>query len=207
MSNEDTARIPALEKEPAGREPATGRGIVRARRLWSQRRTPAAVVALLLLAAAALLLYDVVSVRVGRSPMAWRSSLADSLATTTLDHSAVLAATALAVVLGIWLLVLALTPGMRGLLPMRREPSHVRAMLHRDAAALILRDRAMEVSGVQAARVDVRRRKVRARAQAHFRDLDDVRGDLETALTEGTRRLGLARKMRLSVRVRRPKKS
>lgn len=209
MSDADTLRTQAPEKseaEPAGQETGEGRGIGRARRLWSQRRVPAVVVSLLLLAATGMLLYDVISVRAGRSAMSWRRSLADRFATTQLDHPAVLAAAALAVVLGIWLLVLAVTPGMRRLLPMRKERARVRAVLERDAAGLVLRDRAMGVSGVRSARIEVRRRKVRARAQAHFRDLDAVRGDLESALADGIRTLGLARRPRLSVRVRRLKK-
>jgi hypothetical protein len=82
----------------------------------------------------------------------------------------------------------------------------VRAGLDRRAAALVLRDRAMQVPGVQSARIDVGRRKVKARAQAHFRDLEEVRSDLDTELGEAVTSLGLARQPSLSVRVRRPKK-
>ena len=89
---------------------------------------------------------------------------------------------------------------------MSREVADVRAGLERTAAALVLRDRAMKVSGVQSVRVAVGRRKVRARAQAHFRDLDDVRGDLDSALGDGIRQLGLARQPELSVHVQRAKK-
>lgn len=220
MSDDRTQRMPALEKEPsggedggsqqsgssAGHDPGEGEGGGRAGRFWSQRRIPAAVVSLLLLAAAGVLLYDVASVRAGRSAMSWRRTVADKLATTSLDHPVVLAATALAVLLGLWLLLLAATPGIRRLLPMRKESADLGAGLERDAAGLILRDRAMTVSGVESAQVDVKRRKVRARAQAHFRDLDDVRGDLDTALADGIRKLGLAKRLRLSVQVRRPKK-
>ncbi|WP_405803154.1 DUF6286 domain-containing protein [Streptomyces sp. NBC_01187] len=178
----------------------------KAGRFWSVRRVPAALVALLLLAGIALLLYDVVSVRTGRPGMAWRRTLADELASTRVDDTAVLAGAAVAAALGLWLLVLALTPGQRSLLTMRPDVPQVRAGLERSAAALVLRDRAMEVSGVQSVRIKVKRHKVKAHAQAHFRDLDEVRSDLDAALEEGIEQLGLARRPGLSVHVRRPAK-
>ncbi|MDT3400777.1 DUF6286 domain-containing protein, partial [Streptomyces sp. B1866] len=157
--------------------------------------------------------------------------LADELATRPLDDAWVLGGAAGAVVLGLWLLALAATPGLRALLPMRRDasapagpppagqadgpgepdavrlaPEDIRAGIDRSAVALVLRDRAMEVAGVRSVRVDVSRRRVRARARSHFRDLDDVRADLAAVLGDGIRQLGLARRPRLSVDVRRPAK-
>jgi hypothetical protein len=93
-----------------------------------------------------------------------------------------------------------------------RQPSgisgteEVRAGLERRAAALLLRDRAMRVAGVQSARVAVGRRKVKARAWAHFRDLEEVRADLDATLGEAVTSLRLARQPTLAVRVRRPKR-
>ncbi|WP_220183591.1 DUF6286 domain-containing protein [Streptomyces diacarni] len=178
----------------------------KAGRFWSTRRAPGGITALLLFAGIGFLLYDVASVRAGRPGMAWRRTLTDELATRRLDDVFVMAGAAAAAALGLWLLVLALTPGKRSLLTMRPDTPQVRAGLERSAAALVLRDRAMEVPGVQGARVTVRRRKVRARAQAHFRDLAEVRTDLEGALRDGVEQLGLARRPGLSVRVRRPGK-
>ncbi|MFF8815607.1 DUF6286 domain-containing protein [Streptomyces pactum] len=183
------------------RPPSPGAG--RARRFWSQRRIPALIVALVLLGAFGLLLYDVAAVRADRPGMYWRRRLADELATRQLDDGWVIGTAAVAAVLGLWLLVLALTPGLRRLLPMRRDSPEVRAGLDRSAAALVLRDRAMEVPGVGSARVAVGRRRVKARARSHFRDLDEVRTDLDAALRDGIRQLGLARPPRLAVRVRR----
>ena len=62
----------------------------------------------------------------------------------------------------------------------------------------------LEVSGVQSVRVRVRRRKAEVRAVSHFRDLDEVRAELDATLTETVRGLGLSRKPALSVRVRKP---
>ncbi|OEJ37195.1 hypothetical protein AR457_34985 [Streptomyces agglomeratus] len=181
------------------------------RRFWSARRIPAALAALLSAAAIGLLLYDVVSVRAGQSAMRWRRRLAEELSTRPLDDIWMIVGAALAMTLGLWLFILAVTPGRRRLLPMRQPTGtpgtqEVRAGLDRRAAALILRDRAMQVPGVQSAQVAVGHRKIKARAQAHFRDLEEVRTDLNHTLGEAVTGLGLTRPPTLSVHVRRPKK-
>ncbi|MEV6837527.1 DUF6286 domain-containing protein [Streptomyces sp. NPDC051133] len=189
-----------LGKDPGGTRPEpAGSG-----RLWSPRRVPAGIVAVLLAAGAGLLLYDIAAVRAHRSAMHWRRALARQLATRPLDDTWVLTGAGVAAALGLWLVALALTPGLRGLLPMRRPHPDVRAALHRDAAALFLRDRAMDISGVRAVRVRMRRKKAGVRAVSHFRDLDDVRADLDTTLTATARDLGLTRPPAVSVRVTRP---
>ncbi|MFD5477909.1 DUF6286 domain-containing protein [Streptomyces hawaiiensis] len=214
-----TQRLPVLDQ----REPEHGGGLDRSEssaahgpppeldgeggregRFWSARRVPAGVVALLLLGLTGLFLYDIVSVRAGRPGMHWRRELARQLAERPLDDTWVLVGAGIAAVLGLWLLILALTPGLRDVLPMRRTHADVRAGLHRDAAATALRDRAMEVAGVQSARVRVRRRRADVRAVSHFRELDDVRTDLDAVLADAVRGLGLAKVPSLSVRVRRP---
>ncbi|WP_217254166.1 DUF6286 domain-containing protein [Streptomyces sp. AC602_WCS936] len=201
---------PGTEQETpgGGSPPAPGPGTAdgRAGRFWSVRRVPAGIVALLLLLVAGAFLYDIVAVRTGRSALGWRRDLARQLAEQPLDDTWVLVGAGVAAALGLWLLLLALTPGLRKVLPMRRTLPDVRAGLHRDAAATVLRDRAMEVAGVQAARVRLRRRKARVRALAHFRELDDVRTDLDGVLDDAVRGLGLARPPAVSVRVARPGK-
>ncbi|WP_432251903.1 DUF6286 domain-containing protein [Streptomyces sp. HNM1019] len=187
----------------------------RVRRFWSERRVPAGIVSLVIAAVSGLLLYDVAAVRSGRHALGWRDWLAGELASRPLDSAWIMGGAALLAALGVWMVILAMAPGLRGLLPMRApgpEPGPeaegaVRAGIDRTSAGLVLRDRAMEVSGVRSARVDVGRRRIRARALAHFRDLDEVRADLDAALHEGIRQLGLARQPALSVRVRRSAKS
>ncbi|MGX1882192.1 DUF6286 domain-containing protein, partial [Streptomyces sp. NPDC055287] len=178
---------------------------------WSARRIPATIVALLSVAATGLLLYDVVSVRASGPEMRWRRRLAEELATRPLEDIWLIVGAAVAMVLGLWLFLLAVTPGLRRLLPMRQPTGtrgtwEVRAGLDRRVAALLLRDRAMRVSGVESARVDVGRRKVKAHAKSHFRDLDEVRADLDATLGEAATTLGLSRQPTLTVRVRRSKK-
>ncbi|MET7475375.1 DUF6286 domain-containing protein [Streptomyces sp. NPDC005648] len=199
-----TQRLPVMEKAEYEPPPAPEHEAGREGRFWSPRRVPAAVVALLLLAVTALFLYDIAAVRAHRPAMAWRRGLAHQLATRPLDDTWVLVGAAVAAVLGLWLLLLAATPGLRAVLPMRRPYDDVRAGLHRDAAALILRDRAMEVAGVQSVRVRVRRAHADVRAVSHFRELGDVRADLNATLDEAIRGLGLSHPPALSVHVRRP---
>ncbi|MEV0846608.1 DUF6286 domain-containing protein [Streptomyces sp. NPDC049954] len=219
---EGATRVPSvLEKREAEREeppppPGSGRPAplpdpdapptARAGRFWSARRVPAGIVSLLILAAAALFLYDVVAVRTGHPAMQWRRTLSEELATRPLKDNWVLVGAGVAAALGLWLLVLALTPGCRRLLAMRRPYPGVRGALHRDAAGSILRDRAMQVAGVQSVKVKARRRKAKVRAVAHFRDTDEVRTELTQALGSATTELGLARTPRPVVRVRRPGK-
>ncbi|KPI04628.1 hypothetical protein OK074_4576 [Actinobacteria bacterium OK074] len=174
-------------------------------RFWSARRVPAGIVAVVVLAVAGVLLYDIAAVRAHRPALHWRRVLARELAERPLDDTWTLVGAGVATALGLWLLVLAVTPGMRAVLPMRRTHTGVRAGLYRDAAASALRDRAMEVSGVQSARVRVGRRKVDVHAVSHFRELDDVRADLDATLAEGVHGLGLVRSPALSVRVGRPR--
>ncbi|MET8826187.1 DUF6286 domain-containing protein [Streptomyces sp. NPDC004610] len=223
-----TRRLPVLDKDTGPGDngaPARGHGLDQSssaaaydpppvldgtgdsgdqRRFWSARRVPAAIVALLLLGLAGLFLYDIAAVRAGRPAMSWRRDLARQLAERPLDDTWVLTGAGIAAALGLWLIVLALTPGLRAVLPMRRVHPDVRAGLRRDAAALALRDRAMEVSGVQSVRVRMRRRRADVRAVSHFRPLDDVRTDLDRVLADAIQGLGLSRPPSLAVHVRRP---
>ncbi|MEU9581351.1 DUF6286 domain-containing protein [Streptomyces chilikensis] len=175
-------------------------------RFWSTRRRPSAVVALLLLAACVLLLSDLAAVRAGRPALGVRRRLARELAERPLDDVWVLVGAGVAAALGLWLLVLALTPGVRGILPMRRASPQVRAGLDRKAAAMVLRDRALEVPGVRSVRVRTRRRKADVRVVSHFRELDEVEADVRGRLEEAVRGLGLSRPPALAVRVRRPER-
>ncbi|WP_371622749.1 alkaline shock response membrane anchor protein AmaP [Streptomyces sp. NBC_01116] len=186
--------------------PTLERGDSTAGRFWSARRVPAALLALVLLGGAGLLLYDIAAVRADHPAMQWRRSLADGLAERRLDDVAVLIGAGVAALIGLWLILLALTPGLRDLLPMRRDRADVRAGLDRTAAALVLRDRSVEVSGVQSVRVSMGRRKAKVRALSHFRELDDVRTDLDAVLEKAVRELGLAKPPALSVQVHRPAK-
>ncbi|MEU3460370.1 DUF6286 domain-containing protein [Streptomyces sp. NPDC006733] len=173
-----------------------------ARRFWSARRVPAAVAALLLAAATGTLLVDLARVRAGHPAMAWRVDLAHHLATRPLTDGWITTGAAVAAALGLWLTVLAVTPGHRALLPMRRDDPAVRAGIDRSAAAWVLHESALQVSGVRTVSITVHRRRATAHVTSHFRELEAVRTDVGAALAQGLRQLALARPLRLRIRLR-----
>ncbi|MFD9094955.1 DUF6286 domain-containing protein [Streptomyces collinus] len=177
----------------------------RTRRTWSARRVTAASVAAVILVAAVATLVDVIAVRAGRPAAAWRRHLADELATRPVDDVWMLTGAAVAAVVGVWLIVLALTPGQRRWLPLRPPAGcpRVRAFLDRGGAAVLLRDAAMRVPGVGAAHVLVGRHRIKARADVRFREPRQVKEDLTAVLDEERGRLTLARPPRIAVRTRR----
>ncbi|MET7297042.1 DUF6286 domain-containing protein [Streptomyces griseoloalbus] len=203
--SERRAPVPLTkEPDPPERDASGERGRGhRTHRPWSARRIPAALVASVILVAAGAALVDVIAVRAGRPAGAWRRHVADELATRTVDDVWMLAGAAAAAAAGVWLIVLALTPGLRHWLPLRSPAPGLRASLDRDGAADLLRDAALRVPGVGAARVRVRRHRVTARADVRFRDPRQVRDDLTAVLDEERDRLALARPPRVVVRVRR----
>ncbi|WP_043193944.1 DUF6286 domain-containing protein [Streptomyces sp. NRRL F-2664] len=182
-----------------------------AHRFRSARRIPAALVALVVIGVVGLFLYDLAAVRAGRPAMAWRRELARRLEVHTPADLWVQVAGGVLALAGAVLLVLALTPGIRRILMMRGpEPdgapgagSALRAGIGRKDAAQVLRDRAMEVPGVRSARVRMGRSRVRVRATSHFRDLDEVRADLDRVIAVGIEELGLVHPPRPRLRVRR----
>lgn len=103
-TDEATSRtaVPLPQKPPPEPRPAA--------RPWSARRIPAAITALIIGAAAGLLLFDVIRVRAGSPAAAWRRRSADELATRPLDDTFVQTGAGVIAALGLWLIILALTP-------------------------------------------------------------------------------------------------
>jgi hypothetical protein len=171
------------------------------------RRVVAAVAASLILLAAGALLFEAVWIRTGHDATAWWKRLTDEFATRPVDDVWILTGAAVAAALGLWLLVLALTPGLRRQLPLRApadDQARMRALLDRNGAALLLRDAAMRVPGVSRARVRVRRRRVKVRADVRFRDTAEVTEELTEAVRREERdQLALARPPRPTIRIRR----
>lgn len=192
---------PAGHASPPERAPAGPDSRRTTRRPWSARRLPAAAAACVIFVTAGAALVDVVAVRAGRRAAAWRQELAAALATRPVDDTWMLTGAAVAAVIGLWLLVVALTPGLRHLLPMR-SPAKQRAQLDRDGAAVLLRDAALRVPGVRTARIRVRRHRILARTDVHFRDPRQVKADLTAVLDDERDRLALSHPPRIVVRVR-----
>ncbi|WP_432130353.1 DUF6286 domain-containing Asp23/Gls24 family envelope stress response protein [Streptomyces tendae] len=194
----------AAPQQPPAHEDAPSGGRA-ARRPWSPRRIPAALVALVAAAACAALLYDVLSVHLaGRRPAGPRTGAVDWLATHGPGDPAVVAGGAVAAALGAWLLCLALTPGLRGVLPMSPVPGRhdQRAVLDRAAAAELVRDAASAVPGVTHVRVRCGRRRVRLRARLSFGDRPATRAALRTTAGATLTTLGLARHLKPRVTLR-----
>ncbi|MEV8316547.1 DUF6286 domain-containing Asp23/Gls24 family envelope stress response protein [Streptomyces sp. NPDC059900] len=199
---ERSAGQPAPPASDAGAAEAAG---VRARRPWSQRRFPVAVLALVAAAACGIVLYDVLSVHAaGHTPARWRARAMEWLATHGPDGGAAWSIPAAIAVfgLGVWLLVLALTPGRRGRLPMKPPVPGVRAALERRAVAVFLRDAVTDVPGVGRVAVRVGRRTARVRAGLAFGEPDGARRAVTEAAGAAAAGLGLARPLRLRVRLR-----
>ncbi|MFD7612436.1 DUF6286 domain-containing protein [Streptomyces sp. NPDC059828] len=161
----------------------------------------------MLLFSAGMSLFGISRVQAGYPAAPWHEHLFDELATRPLDDAWMLIGAMVAAALGLWLLVLALTPGMRRQLPLQvaAEGEHTRVVLDRDGAAQLLRDSAMRVPGVSQAKVRVYRHRVKVRADVRFRDPRDVKDELLTAIRDEQRdKLALARLPKLAVRTRRP---
>jgi hypothetical protein len=188
---------PPGQKEPAKAPP----------RHWAVRRVPAVVAASLILLGAGALLFEAVWVHTGHHATAWWTTLTDEFATRPVNDVWVLTGAAIAAALGLWLIVLALTPGLRRQLTLRVPANgHGRnsAVLDRKGAALLLRDTAMRVPGVSSARVRVHRRRVSVRADARFGDTTDIKDELTEAVGRAEHdQLALAHSPRLAVHVRR----
>ncbi|MFJ4851512.1 MULTISPECIES: DUF6286 domain-containing protein [unclassified Streptomyces] len=204
---EEPATPHRSEKDASGTRPSpndTRRRGKKAPRLWSDRRIPATLIALVTLCVSGALLYDVIAVRAGHRAWAWRTHLAQEMATRPVDDLWMLVGSSLAVVLGLWLLILAATPGRRRLLPLRApaDCADTQAWLDRRGAELLLRDAAMRVPGVGSARATVGRRRLTVHAYVSFRDPGTVRDDLTRTLHDQCRLLALAHTPRLTVRAR-----
>ncbi|MEE4546331.1 DUF6286 domain-containing protein [Streptomyces sp. V4-01] len=161
----------------------------------------------LILLAAGVLLFEAVWTQTGHPANSWWKTLSGELASRPVDDVWVLTGAAVAAALGLLLIVLALTPGLRRVLPLRVPADSggpIDAELDRKGAALLLRDAAMRVPGVSAARVTLRRRRVKVRADVRFRDTSDVKADLTEAVDrEAHDSLGLARPPKPVIRVHR----
>ncbi|UNS99916.1 Asp23/Gls24 family envelope stress response protein [Streptomyces tubbatahanensis] len=175
----------------------------RAARPWSQRRVPMALLILLGLLACAVLLADVVSVHASdRSPSPWRKDLVEWLSGHGPGDASVAVSGAVAAVAGLWLAWLALTPGLRRLLPASPPGQGTRVTLERSSVAILVRDAVSTVEGVARVAVRCGRRRVRVRAAVSFGERDVARKAVRGAAAEALGGCGLARPPRLRVTVR-----
>ncbi|NEA68517.1 DUF6286 domain-containing protein [Streptomyces sp. SID12488] len=172
---------PALEAHPAdpdGRESRTPR------RWWSRRRTPVTVLSAVAALGCGALAFDLVRVHTAhRTAAAWRTSAVHWATGHGPGDPAVVALGGLIALLGIWMIVLALSPGRRRQSTIRTSAAHVDAAVDRSAVAALVRDAVGDVDGVGTVRVRVRRRRVTVRAGLAFGD----RAHAHTAVTAAAR--------------------
>ncbi|MFB7406810.1 DUF6286 domain-containing Asp23/Gls24 family envelope stress response protein [Streptomyces sp. NPDC056202] len=170
--------------------PAHGTTPPRARRPWSGRRLPAAAAALVVATAAGALL--VRGARGGLTP-------SSALRSVPLTDARWIGAGAAVAVLGVVLIVLALTPGMRRWLPLVRPDGDTRAAIDRASVGLLLRDAALGVDGVSRVEVRSGRGRRRVRVLVAHGSTDGARQAAEWSASAALSGIGLGRPGRLSV--------
>ncbi|MFD5366895.1 DUF6286 domain-containing Asp23/Gls24 family envelope stress response protein [Streptomyces sp. NPDC127103] len=170
--------------------PAHGTTPPRARRPWSGRRLPAAATALVVATAAGALL--VRGARGGLTP-------SSALRSVPLTDARWIGAGAALAALGVVLVVLALTPGMRRWLPLVRPDGDTRAAIDRSSVGLLLRDAVLGVDGVSRVEVRSGRRRRRVRVLVAHGSTDGARQAAEWSASAALSGIGLGRPGRLSV--------
>ncbi len=170
------------------------------RRAWSPRGIPSGLAALVAGGVAGTALYIGIMARVDRAPR-WSRELLERAETHHWRDNAVVATGLAAAVVGLWLVVLAATPGRRNLLRLRSPGDRMTVYMTRRTAASFLRHTALASSGVLDARVRMGRRKAVLRVDYHFRDPDELHDELTERLEERAKALTLARVPRVDLRL------
>ncbi|MEV7978858.1 DUF6286 domain-containing protein [Streptomyces sp. NPDC086519] len=178
---------------PAGRTPG---------RLCSRRRVPDAVLAAVAAVACGALALDLVMVHAAHRPAAvWRVEAVRWLSEHGPGDRSVAVAGGLTAVLGLWMIVLAVTPGLRRRLTVRSTAPPVVAAVDRSAAEALVREAVGEVAGVGTVRVRGRRRRVPVRAEFLCGQRAEVRAEVTAAADGAPASCGLRGPRRLRLRV------
>ncbi|MFE9384861.1 DUF6286 domain-containing protein [Streptomyces sp. NPDC007025] len=208
-ADQPTAEVPADEgpadEGPADESPTAGRsaaGRRAPRRWWSARRAPVAALILPAAAGCAAVTADVVRVHVAHRPAAaWRTRTVEWLSAHGPGEVPVDVGSAVVAVLGLWMLVLALTPGSRHRFTLAAATPVRNAAVDRATVAALLRDTVGDVDGVAAVRVRVGRRRATVRAALAFGDREQVREQAAAAAHTVLADCLLRRTPRLRVRL------
>lgn len=194
-----------------------------------RRSTPAALLALAVLAVCVLAAVSVIQVLLGRSPLIPLAGLDAFGRGLRTDGAVMVAAGSAAAALGLILLAAALLPGKPNTLPLAALTSatadsgrgtgdgtpvagpiptggwqpNAAAGVARSGLRVALRATAADVDAVDAARVQIRRRRVTARIKTETSDTDTVHATVAAALGRRLERAGLASELTLQVKVKR----
>ncbi|MFJ2515967.1 DUF6286 domain-containing protein [Streptomyces griseoviridis] len=191
------ADTPLAEDTPAG---STGRTPLR---WWSQRRLPMALLTLSAAVACGALAFDLVLVHTGhRPPAAWRTATLDWLSRHGPSATASTVGAVAVALLGVVLIVLAVTPGRRGLLTVTSGSPRLVTAVDRSALASLVEDAVRDTDGIGPVRVRAGRRRVTVRAGLAFGDRDRARSAVRDAARRVLEGCDLRRTPRLRVTVR-----
>lgn len=171
-------------------------------RRWSERRLPVCILGALVLGGVAALLQDAAAVHLlGSKPAPWRRQMFEWLTShgpaTTPPWSA-----AALVAAGLWMIVLALTPGRRRDLVMSTPGHGVRAVISRRSAGHLIRGALTTVPGIAGVHVRVGRRRLMVRAELVYGERSQAREHVMQTVEAAVRGLSLAVAPRPRVRVR-----
>ncbi|MFD9234427.1 DUF6286 domain-containing Asp23/Gls24 family envelope stress response protein [[Kitasatospora] papulosa] len=173
-----------------------------ARRWWSSRRLPVAVVTGAAALVCGALTLDVARVRLlGLPPARWRGGAVDWLSTHGAGDLPVVLGGAGAALTGLVLVVLAVTPGQRRLLPLSPPVDQPVFALDRSAVSARVEEAVSDVAGIGRVRVRVGRRRVLVRARLSFGDREAARVGVEAAARLAVGGCALRRAPRLRVRL------
>lgn len=165
------------------------------RRRWSQRRLPMAILTLLAAAACAAVTADAISVHAAHHrAAAWRTHAVEWLADHGPGDAPVIITGVAVMLLGMWLIGLALTPGHRHQMSLTAPVRAGDAAVDRSTVATLVRDAVADVPGMGPVTVRARRRRLRVRARLVFGDQSRAR---EQATAAARKTLGACRLSRL----------
>ncbi|MEV7433693.1 DUF6286 domain-containing Asp23/Gls24 family envelope stress response protein [Streptomyces griseoviridis] len=202
-----TSLTPARAESPPADTPAedtpagsTGRTPLR---WWSQRRLPMALLTLSAAVACGALAFDLVLVHTGhRPPAAWRTATLDWLSRHGPSAAASTVGAVAVALLGVVLIVLAVTPGRRGLRTVTSGSPRLVTAVDRSALASLVEDAVRDTDGIGPVRVRAGRRRVTVRAGLAFGDRDRARSAVRDAARRVLEGCDLRRTPRLRVTVR-----
>ncbi|MFJ4694284.1 DUF6286 domain-containing Asp23/Gls24 family envelope stress response protein [Streptomyces sp. NPDC088766] len=199
LARVDVASLTPWTRVPPSPAGETGSRSRTPRRWWSERRVPVAVLTGAAAVACGAFAADLVRVHTtGRPAGAWRTWAVRWLSGHGPGDPAVVAAGGLTAALGLWMILLALTPGRRGQRTVRTSAPRVEAAVDRAAVARVVRHAAAGVEGVTTVRVRLRGRRVSVRAGLAFGD----RASAHTAVTAAARDVLDACRLRRGPRLR-----
>ncbi|MFJ9244568.1 DUF6286 domain-containing protein [Streptomyces sp. NPDC101776] len=168
-------------------------------RRWSRRRVPVTLLTSLAAVACAALAVDLIRVHIAHgTAAAWRVSAVHWLSGHAPGDPAVVLAGGLTALIGVWMVVLALTPGLRRRSTVRTGADRVDTTVDRSAVESLIRDTVADVNGITTVRVRVRPRRITVRAGLAFGDRERA----ATAVTTAARDAVTSCRLRKAPRVR-----